>query len=274
LFSKLIREPLVHFLIGAFFVFVFFAVTGLDRNTEDYSVRLDQADVSRLASTWQQNFRRPPAKQELDGLIDQEIREEIYYREALRLGMNVNDAVIRRRLAKKMKFLQSEDGEDDKPTDLVLKKWLDDHPKKYALSSRYDLEQIYLGQFNDVDAKRAKRMIAQLNAGTAKPGSIRKPLSLPESIENENEREISRQFGEKFALAIGEQKRGEWTGPVLSGFGLHIIRITAKQPGQMPTLDQVKQAVTNDWRARQTKDREDNAYQKLLQQYDVQVAGR
>ena len=104
--KTLLKEPLVHFLGGALLVFAFFWATGSNRDPADYTITVSETDIARLNAGWQQNFRRPPTEEELNGLIDQEITEEIYYREALRLGLDRNDAVIRRRMFTKMRFPQ------------------------------------------------------------------------------------------------------------------------------------------------------------------------
>lgn len=142
----LLKEPLVHFLGGALLIFGFFWATGSNRDLADYEIAIDATDVERLRTGWVQNFRRAPTQAELDGLIDQEIKEEIYYREGLRLGLDRNDPLIRRRLYTKMRFLDNQETSVNDPSDAILKKWMDEHADKYIVSSLYDLEQIYLGQ--------------------------------------------------------------------------------------------------------------------------------
>ena len=120
--KSLLKEPLIHFLGGALLVFAFLWATGSNRDVEDYSINIEQSEIDRLRANWIQNFRRPPTEQELNALVDQEITEEIYYREALRLGMDRDDAVIRRRLYNKMRFLDGQDAEQNEPSDAELEK--------------------------------------------------------------------------------------------------------------------------------------------------------
>ncbi|QTD54698.1 peptidyl-prolyl cis-trans isomerase [Parasphingorhabdus cellanae] len=268
---KLLKEPLVHFLGGALLVFAFFWATGTGRDPADYEITIRETDVARLKAGWVQNFRRAPTPGELDSLIDQEIKEEIYYREALRLGLDRNDPLIRRRLFTKMRFLDNQEGVDDNPSDALLQKWLDDNPEKYTQSPFYDLEQIYLGQ-------SAQQSIAAtldgLNQGTVKPDAVRKPISLPTELKQADASEIARQFGEKFVAGLNTIAVGEWQGPVQSGFGQHLVKITAKTAGKSPALDDVRQAVANDWRAAQTTRLEEAAFDKYRAQYDIKVTGR
>lgn len=270
---KLLNEPLVHFLGGALLVFAFFWATGSNRDPADYEITISQTDIERLKAGWVQNFRRAPTQTELDGLIDQEIREEIYYREALRLGLDRNDPVIRRRLYTKMRFLDNEEVETE-PTDTVLQKWLDEHSEKYALSSLYDLEQIYLGQQDLLDEARIAQLVGDLNQGTIQPDEVAQPISLPTQLRKVETAAISRQFGEKFASSLTSIETDKWQGSVPSGFGLHLVKITARIPGKTASLDDVRQRVTNDWRAAQTAAQEKESLSKYLTQYDVTVAGR
>ncbi len=267
---RLVREPLIHFLGGALLIFTFFWATGADRDPADYAINIDQTDINRLVADWERNFRRAPSQKELDGLIDQEIAEEIYYREALRLGLDKDDPVIRRRLFTKMRFIDGENTESPAPTDAVLQQWMDKHPDKYSLSPRYDFEQIYLGQ---ISTAAASDIINQLQSG-AKPAAFAQSLSLPTAVDYADRAEISRQFGDRFADQLVALKTGEWSGPVTSGFGVHAVRITAEQPGQKATLDEIRQRVTNDWHADQLATEKEKALARYRSQYDITVAGR
>lgn len=269
--KKLFREPLVHFLGGALLVFAFFWATGADRDPADYHIELTQGDIDRLAAGWQQNFRRPPTKEELDGLIEQELSEEIYYREALRLGLDRNDPVVRRRLTTKMQFLNAEDADSGPPDDKILQKWLDDHADKYVQSSVYDFDQIYLGQQPQGDPVK---LLAGLNDGSVKPADIAQTTLLPGTLTGVHSSEIARQFGEKFAASLEGLGTRKWAGPIASGFGVHLVKITAKRPSERASLDQVRQQVINDWQAAQNAAREKRIMDQYRAQYDITVAGR
>jgi parvulin-like peptidyl-prolyl isomerase len=272
--KTLLKEPLIHFLGGALMVFAFFWATGSNRDPADYAITISETDVARLNAGWQQNFRRPPSEAELNGLIDQEITEEIYYREALRLGLDRNDAVIRRRMFTKMRFLNNEEAGNDNPTDADLQQWMEDKPGKYALESIYTLEQVYLGQANIIDPAAAAQMVKNLNDGSVKAADLAKPISLPSTLKSAGVAEISRQFGEEFVTGLTDLKTGQWQGPIASGFGLHLVKIAAKVPGKSAALNDVRQQVTNDWRAAQNNAAEKAALDGYRAQYQITVAGR
>lgn len=267
---KFIREPLVHFLGGALLIFAFFWATGTGRDPADYAISIDETDIDRLTTDWVRNFRRAPTRAELDGLIDQEVAEEIYYREALRLGLDKNDPVIRRRLFTKMRFVDGENTEDLAPTDAMLQQWMDQHPGAYALSPLYDFQQVYLGQ---VSAAQASDWIDQLNDGE-NPAANASTISLPARLEGASIEEIERRFGDRFAGQMERLEPGKWGGPVTSGFGVHAVRITARQPGKKATLNDVRQRVVNDWSAAQRAEQKEKALSRYRSQYAITVAGR
>ena len=271
---KILKEPLIHFLGGALLVFGFFWATGTNRDPADYTIAIDQSNIDRLRAGWIQNFRRPPTQQELDGLIEQQIIEEIYYREALRLGLDRNDAVIRRRMFTKMRFLNNQDAAESEPSDVDLQNWMEQNPGKYSLSTHYDLEQIYLGQNGALDGPDIEKLLQDLNNGTAKPSDISKPISLPKNLTNADSAIIARQFGEQFPIQLNNLEAGKWVGPVSSGFGEHLINIAVKTPGKPAALNDVRQAVTNDWRAAQKEQSEKASLEQYRSQYEIRVAGR
>lgn len=263
----LLREPLVHFLLAGLAVFLFSAWRGEEVDPASRTIVIDEKQVSRLVASWQQTWQRAPSQAEIDGLIRDHIKGEIYYREAKRLGLDEDDIVIRRRLRAKMEFLAAAQVENARPDDATLQKWLDRNPARYADNAAYSFDQIYLGQ----DAAGAARMKAALAEGADWRGQG-ETISLPRSLENAAQSAVARDFGEGFAAALGGAETGTWSGPVASGFGQHLVRVRAVALPQKPRLADVRQAVENDWRAATIKAREAAAYQALLDGYTIKIA--
>lgn len=265
--KPLLREPLVHFLLAGLAIFLFSAWRGEEVDPASRTITIDAEQVSRLVASWQQTWQRPPTQAEIDGLIRDHIKGEIYYREAKRLGLDEDDTVIRRRLRAKMEYLAAAQVENAMPDDATLQQWLDRNPGRYAARATYSFDQIYLGQ----SAGAAERVQAALAAGSdwSKLGGV---ISLPRSLENAPQGEIARDFGEGFVSAFAGLKAGQWSGPVRSGFGLHLVRIRAVKAAEKPKLADVRQAVENDWRAATTRAREAAAYQALLDGYTIRIA--
>lgn len=271
---KLLEEPLIHFVAGALLVFGFFWITGTDRDPADYTIIVDQRDIDRLRAGWIQSFRRAPSAPEMDGMIEQEISEEIYYREALRLGLDRNDPVIRRRMFTKMRFLDNQDLAQSEPVDADLQEWMEQNPDRYRLPTTYDLEQIYLGQNLPANRREIENLLDGLNSETIRPQDISKPISLPQRLSGADSFKIARQFGEQFAIDLDTLETGQWVGPVSSGFGDHLIKVTSRNLGETVALNDVRQAVLNDWLAAQRQLQEEETLERYRSQYDIRVAGR
>lgn len=270
--AKALREPLVHFLLAGLAIFVVYGSMGAGTDTRDRRIVVTEEQVTRLASQWAQTWQRPPSPAELDGLIRDYIKEEIYYREALRMGLDRDDMIVRRRMRSKMEFLATSQSENMVPKDAELQAWLDRQPGKYATDPVYALDQVYIGMDGDEEAAiaRAKQLLKQLRAG-ARPESLGDPISLPPTLDGASLFEINRQFGEEFSTSLKSLSTGTWSGPVASGFGLHLVRIRAVTAPTAPKLADVRQAVENDWRNATRTTREAKAYQILLDGYDIDI---
>ncbi len=260
---QVLKEPLFHFLIAGLMIFLLFS--GGSADPESRKIIVNEAQVARLAAQWQQTWQRPPNLAELDGLIRDHIREEVYYREALRLGLDRDDAIIRKRLRAKMEFLGTSAVELATPDDAVLQDWLDQNGARYAKDAVISFDQIYLRS-----AGAAPTILARLKAG-ARWERLGDAISLPKAMEETQRSEIERQFGMQFASALGAQPVSVWSGPVESGFGTHLVRVRAVKATQTPALSEVRQRVENDWRSATKNDRETRAYQALLDGYDIRI---
>jgi peptidyl-prolyl cis-trans isomerase C len=267
-----LKEPLVHFLLAGLALFLFFAWRGDAVDPESRTITITEEQVERLAANWTQTWQRPPSQTEIDGLIRDFVKEEIYYREGLRLGLEQDDPIVRRRIRSKMEFLAISELENEAPGDATLQALLDKNPQAYAAEASYSFDQIYLAAQDEAAARRrATQILASVNNGTdwQTQGDA---ISLPRSPDNVDRARIASDFGDEFAAALASIKQGQWTGPIASGFGLHLVRIRAVRASTKPTLADVRQKLENDWRAKTAKDREAKAYQTLLDSYTIKIA--
>jgi peptidyl-prolyl cis-trans isomerase C len=262
-----LREPLVHFLLAGLAVFAVSAWRGEAVDPASRAIEIDAAQVSVLAQRFVQTWQRAPTAAEIDGLIRDHIKEEVYYREALRLGLEADDAIIRRRLRAKMEYLATAQAENAVADSATLQRYLDRNAARYATGARYSFDQIYLGDGGDAAAVKAQ---------LARGGDWRamgRTISLPRSVETAERSAIGRDFGEGFAAALSALKPGgDWAGPIASGFGQHLVRVRAVTAGRKPVLTEVRQRVENDWRSGTSKAREAKAYQALLDGYTITIA--
>jgi peptidyl-prolyl cis-trans isomerase C len=267
-----LKEPLVHFLLAGLALFLFFAWRGDAVDPESRTIKITEEQVERLAANWTQTWQRPPTQAEIDGLIRDYVKDEVYYREGLRLGLEQDDAIIRRRIRSKMEFLAISELENEVPGDATLQALLDKNPQAYAPDTRYSFDQIYLSAQDETAARsRAKQILARLNNGTDWQ-MLGDAISLPRSSDNVDRTRIASDFGDEFAAELGGLKAGAWSGPVSSGFGLHLVRIRVVQASSKPKLADARQKLENDWRAQTVKDREAKAYQTLLDSYTIKIA--
>ena len=264
----LLREPLVHFLIAGFFIFLLSAWRGEAADPESRRITITEAQVARLSANWEMTWRRPPQPREIDALIRDYIKEEVYYREAKRLGLDEDDTVIRRRLRSKMEYLASAQVENAQADDTTLQAWLDKYPARFARDVTYSFDQIYLG---DKRRDQAAAILAALEADSADWAAQSESISLPKSLESSPRGAVERQFGPAFVSSIAKLPSDMWSGPVESGFGMHLVRVRNQQIPQKVKLADVRQAVENDWRSATLKQREAKAYQALLDGYTIQI---
>ena len=264
----LLREPLVHFLVAGALIFI--VLSGRSPDAGERRIVVNEEVVSGLVNNYVQAFRRPPTDEELDGLIRDYVRGEVYYREALRLGLDRDDDVIKKRLRNKMLAIAGAEAEATKPSNADLQKLLDKDPARYAEPPRYTLEQRYLG--DDTPALRAAvaAQLANLKPGT-QPTLPTQPIPIPSTLNSSPLIDIATQFGDEFALALEKAPTGRWTGPVASGFGLHLVRVISRESPPPPKLVDIRQRLENDWRSATVRKAEDDNLNALLKGYDVVI---
>ena len=262
--AALAREPLVHFLVAGALVF---AIWGGASDPADRTVTITEAQVRGLVDQWQQTWHRQPTSAEIDGLVRDAVKDEVYYREGLRLGLDRDDAIVRRRMRSKMEFFVAAQAENEVPDPGVLQAWLDAHRGAYATDALLSFDQIYLAEAPG----SAEQLLDRLNHG-ADPATLGSRIALPASLEAAPSVEIDGQFGDGFAKSLATQVPGRWIGPVRSGFGQHLVRLRRVVSGRTPPLAAVRKAVENDWREADRAAREAKAYQALLDGYTIRIA--
>ena len=261
---KAVSEPLVHFLIAGAALFAFGGYFG-DVDASERQINLDETQVSRLAQQWQQTWRRQPTQQELDGMIREYIKEEVYFREGIRLGLDVDDPIIRRRLRSKMEFLATAEVENMAPTSTELARYYEANNARYAADPAFSFDQRYYGE----NQSSAQAAINALNAGKSPPVLL---IPLPAAMEAASATYVAREFGDGFVKALHQLPTGKWSGPVQSGYGWHAVRVRSVDAAKVAPLVEVSQQVANDWRSETKAKREAEAYQTLLDGYTIRIA--
>jgi len=268
--KRLAREPLVHFLLIGLLFFVLFSWFG--GSPGDRTIRVDDRQVAALAGRFEATWQRPPSAAELRAMVDAHVRDEIFYREGLALGLDRDDPLIRRQVRQKFEVYAEESETSGPPTNDQLQAWLEANASRYAEPGVVTFEQVLVDPLRHGPATEAmvKAVRAQLASG-ADPASLGDGRMLPPRIDLMPLDLVARDFGEGFAAAVGAAKAGAWEGPIKSGYGLHVVRVERHVPGRNPALSQVRTAVARDWEADRRAKSLDAYYRRLREDYDVEV---
>ena len=269
---QFLHQPLLHFLVLGALLFGGYA--WLNRGLPDSpgEITVSRAEVEILHAQFARLWQRPPTKGELEGLIEAWVREEIFYREGMSLGLDRNDPVVRRRVAQKLEFVADGQGASP-PTDEQLQAWLAAHRDRYRIAPRYTLRQVYFDP-----ARRGGRIDAEITsakAALARGGHVRGDSTmLPANLDRVAADEVERQFGSDFAAALENLPVGGWHGPVRSGFGLHLVELRTRDDCREASLGEVRAAVERDFLQHQAGESKSKYYAGLRANYKVRVEGR
>lgn len=272
--SRLVQEPLIQFLAIALLIFAAERILNPKVQEQPQRIEVSEARIEQLAGLFVKTWRRPPTETEMKGLIDDFVKEEIAYREALALGLDKDDTVIRRRLRQKLEFLLSADTEQS-PTDEELQAYLTKHADRYAVEPEISFEQVYFDpsrRADTIDADIAAALADLKGEGATKASELGDVTMLPPSVDLSRLSLIARDFGDQFAKAIVELETRQWSGPISSSFGLHLVRVNERRPGRLATLAEVRAAVARDLSNEARKRNEAQRYEQLLEKYQVIIA--
>lgn len=272
--KRLLREPLVHFLVlGA----ALFAIYELRNGSGAPAGRIviGAGQIEHLAAGFARTWMRPPTQEELAGLLRDHVREELATREALALGLDRDDTIVRRRLRQKLEFLTEDLAGLAEPTDAELEAFLRAHPGSFAVEPRFSFQQVFLsperrGEELEADARA---LLEELATAGADPTASERgdPTLLPEALELASASEIDRLFGDGFARALETAEPGRWAGPLRSGYGLHLVLVGASEVGRLPDLAEAREAVSREWFAVRRQEALDAFYAQLLERYEVVI---
>ncbi len=273
---RLLREPLLHFVLLGAALFALDALRSRGTFTErDDEIIVSTGRVENLSALFEKTWQRPPTAEELRGLVDDFVLEEALYREGIALGVDRNDTVIRRRVRQKMEFVVNDIIEDAAPTEADLKTWLANHPDLYRRRGRHRFRQIYLsperhGESLAADADEVLAELRALDEG-ADPRGFGDPSLLEHAFSDVTGQVVIATFGKSFAASLITLPTGEWSGPITSGYGLHLVHVEAHTPGTLPPLDQVRALVERDWRFVRREEAAARYNETLLDRYRVEV---
>jgi len=252
------REPLVHFIALGAVVYVVLTWGGTELDPASRVISVGEEEQAQIALGFERVMGRAPTDAELDNAIERYVREEVLYREALRLGLDQGDAVVRQRMVAKMDMSATAAAETAEPSESVLRAFYDENADNYVGAPLVSFEQAFFASRASAEA---------VLGGEVRGGAI----SLPAKVDGETMREVTTVFGEQFARGLSQLEPGEeWQGPIASGFGWHLVRLTDRQPAPA-AFEDVRERVENDWRSAQIEDRKARAFAILRDAYRVEI---
>ena len=273
-----LKDPLFHFLLLGVALFVLFAWVAGDARTEidrAEEIVVTEGRIRALSQSFSQVWQRAPSEQELDGLIQDHIREEILYREALAMGLDRDDTIVRRRMRQKIEFLSEDIARLDEPSDEDLEAFLAADPQRFRKDTRFSFRQVYVSTDKHGASAEAEALslLAELRGRDRDISGLGDRLMIEHRFEDTPERDIARSLGSQFLEALVDCPVGSWQGPIVSGFGLHLVHISEHIDGRVPGLVEVREAVVREWIAKERKKANEAFYEMLRERYTVTIVG-
>jgi PPIC-type PPIASE domain len=273
--KRFLKEPLLHFLLLGAAIFVAYSFVSKRSSGEPGKIVITQGQIEHLATGFAKTWQRPPTVEELAGLVRDRVREEVYCREALALGLDKDDTIIRRRLRQKMEFVSDDIAAQTEPSDEELSAYLKAHPDSFRVERQFTFSQVYLNpeKHGENLARDAVQMLAQLNhdGGKIDISALGDSFLLEHRFEAAPASEVAKQFGEKFTAKLGELPPGQWQGPIESGYGAHLVFVSERTEGRLPALADVREAVRREWANARRLEGNEKFYQELLKRYRVTI---
>ncbi len=270
LLMRLLREPLFHFLaIGGLIFVVYTAVDDTGEAPADVIV-ITPERIDQLAAGFNAVWMRIPTDDEIDALIEGEIREEVYYREALALGLDRDDAIVRRRLRQKMEFLLDTGAYLQEPAEGELEAYFAANKDFYRSGLRLAFEQVYLGEAPEKET--IARSLDALRADPpVDPSTLGERSLLPAQLGLSPPNAVDGVFGQGVFNLVAELPPGEWAGPVQSSYGAHLIRIIDTLPARTPPLEEIRNVVLKNWREAKAKEIREQDYAERRKRFVVEI---
>lgn len=266
------QHPLVQFLALGILIWGLSWALGPRSTGDANEINVSPAQVEILAAQWQKQWRRSPTPAELEGLVESWIREEVLYREALSLGLDRGDEIVRRRLAQKIELLSQDLATQVEPSRQDLGDFFQREADRFRDPERRSFRHVYVNadRAGDQAESRAEELLVELRAG-ADPAEVGDRFMMPAGYVLHSQSEIERNFGKAFGEAVFALPVGEWQGPVASGYGLHLVQVSDFQEASMPDLADVERRVRDEYLSERRRLADQAFYDQLRAKYRVTI---
>ncbi len=272
--KSIFKQPLIHFLLIGLALFILFSLVNTQEDAEN-KIILDQSDLERTIATWEMQWNRPPTAEELTNLLKSNIRQEVFYQEALAMNLDHNDEIIKRRLSQKMEFLSNDLANMTPPTEEELKAFYEKNEEKYYTPYNYSLYQIvFTADKNGKEYFRKAEEVLKSNPEVTFEEMEKKgdALPFPYAFDRVDADQLRIQLGNSFVESLKKLPLDKWVGPVLSGYGAHLVYITeTKAPAKIP-FEIIKSDLLRDFEYEREQEVNKAIYEELKKRYTVEVA--
>jgi peptidyl-prolyl cis-trans isomerase C len=276
-FRRIVSEPLVQFLCIGAILFGVYRLVGPAQDTGESvrTITVTSDDLRQLTVAWLAQGRPAPTPQQLRGLVDQKVALEILSREAVALGLDKGDEVIRRRLAQKMEFLFEDVAAMKEPTTAELRSWYAENTHRFLLPARISFQHLYFAadRHGMAPEEAAKKKLASLvdppANGAPSQGAEPDTFMMQDAYEDRTEEQLTRDFGPNFAKAIFGLQPGSWGGPIQSGYGWHVVHVDSVVASSAPDFEEVEARVKEALLEQQNKALKQKAFAQMRARYEV-----
>jgi peptidyl-prolyl cis-trans isomerase C len=276
---RLLREPLVHFLLlGAALFAAYHFMKAPDSSPSSREIRLSADEIGQLIELYQSQWRRQPTPQELERMVENKVQQEVLYREALAMGLDKDDEIVKRRMAQKMQFLAEDLAAAHEPTTAELRTWYEKNSAKFAQPPRLSFRHLYFspdtrGARARDDAEAALAKLAGESVDSTIATSLADPFMFQDYYRDRAPDFLGKEFGPQFALAVAALKPGSWQGPIESGFGWHLVFVDTAIPGRVPAFEEIEADVKAAWLSEQKALALEKSYKEMRAKYTVLLPG-
>jgi len=268
---EVLAEPLLHFLVIGIALFAAYKWMAPD-DSAGRRIVITQGVIDDLVTQHVAAKGREPSATELKYLIESYVHDEILYREGVKLGLERDDIVVKRRVRQKIEMMAEEDASTRAPTDADLSAYLTANQARFVQPAILTFEQVFIGEStSSPGVVHAVALTREALRKGAEPEELGKPTLLPHRMTRTPADLVARDFGSSFAAALEKAPVGEWVGPIDSSFGTHYVRVSDRTPAVAPELAAIRDQVVREWENERRQRARDDTYMKMRGEYQVTI---
>jgi len=268
---EVLAEPLLHFLVIGIALFAAYKWMAPD-DSAGRRIVITQGVIDDLVTQHVAAKGREPSDIELKYLIESYVHDEILYREGVKLGLERDDIVVKRRVRQKIEMMAEEDASTRAPTDADLSAYLTANQARFVQPAILTFEQVFIGEStSSPGVVHAVALTREALRKGADPEELGKPTLLPHRMTRTPADLVARDFGSSFAAALEKAPVGEWVGPIDSSFGTHYVRVSDRTPAVAPELAAIRDQVVREWENERRQRARDDTYMKMRGEYQVTI---